>query len=375
MEKSCDFIYILVTNEKREQGWAKVRGLDQYIWGLEMTSPTSSFKRLSLLDDLVARVVDGTADTCAINVPNGVREVDLVISGGGLRGYFVTGASVVLHNILKREDIKVARYAGASCGAWCAAFIAMGMSTRTWVETFLLTQKVCSENPKKTIHTAYRDTVIPWLYRSKGIPDDAYKRCSGRCFISITRLTPLPVNEIVSEFKDNNDLLNCLMGSSAIPYFTESSLTGFFRGRRVLDGGITNNLPLFFDNSDRHQFVIRLSDVPITWTNMITPSEQCIETMVLRGALQISDFFLRRKGHRPDSDYERDQKAFKKGIFHWYLNKKQPEPEDDAEILYEDHGLLLLRKHHVVRTLLSVCWIFVYQLFHFIFSCCCCKNS
>ena len=80
---------------------------------------------------------------------------------------------------------------------------------------------------------------------------DAYKKCTNRCFISITRLTPLPQNVIIKEYFSNDDLLECLLASSSIPFFTESNITGFYRGSRVVDGGITNNCPIFYDFADR----------------------------------------------------------------------------------------------------------------------------
>ena len=45
----------------------------------------------------------------------GVQEVDVVISGGGMKGYFVTGAFAVLGGL---HSIRVARISGASAGAW-----------------------------------------------------------------------------------------------------------------------------------------------------------------------------------------------------------------------------------------------------------------
>ena len=54
--------------------------------------------------------------------------VDVVVSGGGLRGYYVTGAL----NVLRRSRIRVRRFAGASAGAWCAAFFMSGCSTSHW---------------------------------------------------------------------------------------------------------------------------------------------------------------------------------------------------------------------------------------------------
>ena len=110
---------------------------------------------------------------------NGKSDIDVVISGGGLRGYYVTGASVILHKVLEENNISIARYAGTSCGAWCAAFMAMGLSTSTWTKTYILSKEYCTKHKHKTIHEAYRECVIPWLYKTKAIPTDAYKKCSN----------------------------------------------------------------------------------------------------------------------------------------------------------------------------------------------------
>ena len=47
-----------------------------------------------------------------------VTEIDVVISGGGLKGYFMAGASSVLLSELNKQNIKIARIAGASAGSW-----------------------------------------------------------------------------------------------------------------------------------------------------------------------------------------------------------------------------------------------------------------
>jgi predicted acylesterase/phospholipase RssA len=62
--------------------------------------------------------------------------IDVVISGGGNKGYFVTGAARVLQQYQERMGITIARYAGSSAGAWCAVFMAIGMDTLKWTEVF-----------------------------------------------------------------------------------------------------------------------------------------------------------------------------------------------------------------------------------------------
>jgi len=43
-------------------------------------------------------------------------EIDIVLSGGGLKGYFVNGAAYVLLKELKKRNVKIARVSGASAG-------------------------------------------------------------------------------------------------------------------------------------------------------------------------------------------------------------------------------------------------------------------
>lgn len=42
-----------------------------------------------------------------------IAEIDIVISGGGMRGYFMTGCSSILKNELNKRNIKIARISGA----------------------------------------------------------------------------------------------------------------------------------------------------------------------------------------------------------------------------------------------------------------------
>lgn len=45
-------------------------------------------------------------------------EIDMVISGGGMKCYFATGAMDVLKHAIGNHNIQIARFAGASAGAW-----------------------------------------------------------------------------------------------------------------------------------------------------------------------------------------------------------------------------------------------------------------
>jgi hypothetical protein len=80
-------------------------------------------------------------------------EVDLVISGGGLKGYFMTGCMHILKHELRKQNIAINRIAGASAGAWCGMFILTDFSSSNWIETFYL----CRDRLNKTMHEAYEE--------------------------------------------------------------------------------------------------------------------------------------------------------------------------------------------------------------------------
>ena len=82
--------------------------------------------------------------------------VDVVISGGGLKGYFVCGCVAVLQRQLQTHNIEIARVAGASAGAWSAFFICTGVSTALWIESY---HKLV-ENPDRTIHEIYAEEMV-----------------------------------------------------------------------------------------------------------------------------------------------------------------------------------------------------------------------
>ena len=122
------------------------------------------------------------------------------------------------------------------------------------------------------------------------IPENAYKVCTDRLFISITVLTRYgPVNKIVSQFSSNDDLLQACMASSTLPYLTERGCCRTFRGEYVLDGGLTNNIPLFTDGV-RRQLVFRLFDVEYPWRLLI--NAQGISMSVITTLVESFEFYV-----------------------------------------------------------------------------------
>ena len=220
------------------------------------------------------------------------QTVDLVISGGGLKGYSMVGATLLLKQHFARRGIELGRVSGTSCGAWCAFFLVSGISTKAWLKTYQFSQWAHTQWPSMPLHQIYRDLIWPWLQHE--LPADAYARCSGgKCNISITRFDGVlctPRNWIVSEFNSNEDLFNACLASSSIPFVTENGFGRTFRGHRIIDGGLTCNTPIFTDGKSKRQLVVRLSKVQYPWRSLTNPNDRCIEAFVLRGAILMSKF-------------------------------------------------------------------------------------
>ena len=75
----------------------------------------------------------------------------------------------------------------------------------------------------------------------KILPEDAHLRVSGKLHISLTRVYD-GKNVIVSDFPTRHDLIQALICSAFIPFFS-GLIPPKFQGVRYMDGGYSDNLP------------------------------------------------------------------------------------------------------------------------------------
>ena len=263
-------------------------------WGLLNDAPALNPNRQLLSGFLQAvrrQIREDVARGLVSAVADG-EEVDVVVAGGGLRGYYMVGCYVVLEELRRLNALRVARFAGASAGAWCCLFMAVGMHPLDWVETYYETKLDEGDGGVAKDSDSLLDAY--WRLKDKmmlrTLPEDAYKRCNGRISISITVLRyGRPHNLIVSEFTSNEDLVAACIASSNIPFAATKGLGKRWRGMVVFDGGATNNVPVFKDRR-RRQLVIELPKVLYPFALMLSPSDPSIESLVIRGAFEMRAF-------------------------------------------------------------------------------------
>jgi hypothetical protein len=75
---------------------------------------------------------------------------------------------------------------------------------------------------------------------------------------------------MISEYTSNQDLYEACLASSAIPYLTFQGFVKKYRGMNVLDGGLTNNTPIFTE-LPRRTLVFRLTDLYYPVKLLTTP--------------------------------------------------------------------------------------------------------
>lgn len=231
--------------------------------------------------------------------------VDFVIGGGGFFGYYLLGIDRIIKKLENHNQIHIERFAGTSVGSISCVFMVCGADTSTMLELY--------KNIKN--RKDYFDLLSSELDRL--LPEDAHRRCTGRVFISISYWTLIGLqNIVISEFHTKKDLIEACLASSCLPFLVTNRLFYRFRGMYCLDGVLTKNLAYFKDKKNR-QILIKLNRVTYDKYLMMSPSDDSIESLVVKGAIDF-DTFLRGEKHNFSSiEWYNPKKGYikNKGIF------------------------------------------------------------
>jgi predicted acylesterase/phospholipase RssA len=185
------------------------------------------------------------------------KEYAIVMDGGGARGAYQIG----VWKALKEAGVKVVAVAGTSVGALNAALICMGSVERAeaiWTEmTFSKVMDVDDEWMKRFIGKENKITDIVaevWKHFLDGgiditplrqmihhVLDESYIRSSGMrmCLVTFS-VTEWKELQLWLEDIPEGLLEDYLLASAYLPGFKNEKL----HGKRYLDGGVINNLPL-----------------------------------------------------------------------------------------------------------------------------------
>jgi len=161
------------------------------------------------------------------------------LCGGGFRTWYHIGVYHGLYTRYGKEKLERVRWSGSSVGSLLACLAASGVDP----------DEVWSHIPE--IAMLHRDSWLSNLttvgnkcrYLLHGVlPEDAHVKCTGRCFISVTSLVPVPHNVILTEYESRDDLIDAVIASTFIPIWTYPGIC-VHHGMLCMDGGVMNNLP------------------------------------------------------------------------------------------------------------------------------------
>ena len=160
------------------------------------------------------------------------------VSGGGQLWPYGVGVGHYLHT---HYDLQSVRLFSSSCGCFATVPLALNESPVDW----------CKRDWSKCLEHFSSRSWLGCLFDSKQfyydlwnnyLPEDAHIRCSGRLYLSITKLFPYPRNRIVSHYPTRNDLIETILASMCLPVIFLRSIVCTREGWSI-DGGLTNDLP------------------------------------------------------------------------------------------------------------------------------------
>uniref|UniRef100_A0A1I8EYE7 PNPLA domain-containing protein n=2 Tax=Wuchereria bancrofti TaxID=6293 RepID=A0A1I8EYE7_WUCBA len=174
---------------------------------------------------------------------SGEGDVALSFSGCGFLGVYHFGVLKELNRDGKALMKRVKRCAGASAGALAAALWTFqpdnaekGFNDVIKMATEIISLRFGVLSPNFALHKSLQKIVD--LY----IPEDISNAQDKLC-ISLTDQKK-NVNRLISQFTSRNYLIDCLLASCYIPFYSGSS-PPVIDGDQYIDGGFTNNLPVF----------------------------------------------------------------------------------------------------------------------------------
>ena len=228
-------------------------------------------------------------------------EVDVVCSGGGFKVLYAAGALM----LLRRYGVVTRRVAGASAGSllgfmhWSNGLVD-GLRWSFSFGEMLLRRPLAHPGPYWELF--FRRQCL----RLRALPRP------GDLTVSLTRvkryLPPRGANERVSAFESREDLFTTLMASGSVPLITCALLGRRHRGARAIDGGVTDNAPLFVpragdgdddDDDAPPQLVLRYKTLEARWqgrvAGVVFSPREMLE--VFKAGVDDAAAFLAVEGH------------------------------------------------------------------------------
>lgn len=162
-------------------------------------------------------------------------------------GCYYFGVVDCLNKYIPRE--RVNRVAGASAGSLIAAYYLMDLPLESCLREIIELTEDVRRRPLGVFDRSNQIVDVLPRVLNRLFPEDAHKQVSGRLHVVMTRYKDMK-KIIVNEFESKKDLIDALNCSCFIPVWSGNHIATY-KGVKHIDGGFSDNLPVFDENTIR----------------------------------------------------------------------------------------------------------------------------
>lgn len=211
---------------------------------------------------------------------------DLIIGGGGFRGYYHVGSLYLLKQLEKNNKISIRQIVGTSSGAIAAVNYACDIDFNEWLDSY---DKI--KNLMKTGYDLHLATIK--LLKEK-LPSNAHDLCNlhnVKIVTSKLKWNYLGFTEVIfDKFESFDFLIDCISAAINIPYYTSDNFGGIvINSNRHYDGFFCRLTPIIVNN-DYPQLVIKTASVLYPTFATLKPKDSHINLLAIRGFLETNKF-------------------------------------------------------------------------------------
>lgn len=214
------------------------------------------------------------------------KNFDLIIGGGGFRGYYHIGSLCILKDLEKQNKIKIRQIIGTSSGAIAAVNYACNINFNKWLDSYGDIKNLMDNG--LDLHSA---TIT--VLKNK-LPKNAHILCNQQNVKIVTTKFdwwPFGFTEAVFDnFISFDFLINCLSAAINIPIYTSNNFRGvIINNNRYYDGFFYRLTPII-QNNDLPQLVIKTVNVLYPKFVTLKPKDSHINLLAMRGFLETKKF-------------------------------------------------------------------------------------
>jgi hypothetical protein len=234
--------------------------------------------------NLLKKYID--ALTVNINDKHLHKHVNLIFDSGAVNGLMGIGAAMYINTLKHKGYIHVNKISGCSIGSIIAIWFIFDCPEKMYYYVSLLFSYYKKHNNFYIYHKII-NKVIYELFSS-----DDMSIINNKLYINYYD-TIKHINKVVTIFKNREHLIQCIIRSSHVPFFTCNQY-------KIQDRYIDGISPYIFNNNDNNDnSEIEYKNIIVKLINLHNPIksinikyESNIYTRIIRGIVETNDFFI-----------------------------------------------------------------------------------